>query len=112
MTTGSNLRTRGHTYYVRLKVPAELQHLMGSKELSRSLNTKDRRTANVRKLSVLSEWHQKFDELRRRRDMTEADFANAAWGQYLSELRHDELARALPGTDKELPRTFGKTLSG
>lgn len=106
MTTGSNLRTRGHTYYARLKVPAELQHLMGTKELSRSLNTKDRRTANVRKLSVLSEWHQKFDELRRRRDMTEADFANATWDHYAAELRHDELARIVPGADQQSAKSI------
>ncbi|MCR6673114.1 DUF6538 domain-containing protein [Devosia ginsengisoli] len=100
MTSGSNLKTRGSVYYARLKVPVELQQLMGTAELIRSLRTKDRRTANVRKLSVLSEWHQKFDDLRRRRDMTEADFSNATWEQYVSELRHDDLARALPGTDQ------------
>ncbi|WIJ24218.1 site-specific integrase [Devosia sp. RR2S18] len=104
MTSGSNLKTRGPVYYARLKVPVELQQLMGTAELVRSLRTKDRRTANVRKLSVLSEWHQKFDELRRRRDMTEADFANATWEQYTTELQHDDLARALPGTDKETPK--------
>ncbi|MET3925978.1 site-specific integrase [Devosia sp. 2618] len=96
MPTGSNLKIRGSVYYVRLKVPLELKHLMGTVELSRSLETKDRRTANVRKLSVLSEWHQKFDELRRRRDITEADFANATWEHYADELRTDELARTLP----------------
>ena len=96
MPTGSNLKIRNGVYYARLKVPTELKHLMGAAELSRSLNTKDRRTANVRKLPVLSEWHQKFDDLRRRRDLTEADFANATWDHYATELRADELERTMP----------------
>lgn len=96
MPTGSNLKIRGGVYYARLKVPRELNHLMGVAELSRSLETKDRRTANVRKLAVLSEWHQKFDTLRRRREMSEADFAKATWEHYAEELRTDELTRTLP----------------
>lgn len=53
-TSPSNLKKRGDTYYARLIVPQELQQLMGKRELIRSLNTKDRRTANVRKLPVLT----------------------------------------------------------
>lgn len=96
MTSGSNLKIRGSIYYARLKVPVELKHLMATGELFRSLETKDRRTANVRKLSVLAEWYSKFDDLRRRRDMIEADFANATWDHYASELRADELERTMP----------------
>lgn len=110
MTSGSNLKTRGPVYYARLKVPVELQQLMGTSELIRSLRTKDRRTANLRKLSVLSEWHQKFEDLRRRRDMTEADFANATWQQYVSELRHDDLARADKETAKDIRQYHLKAL--
>jgi hypothetical protein len=55
MPTGSNLKIRNGSYYARPKGPVELRHLMDTGELSRSLNTKDRRTANVRKLPVLSE---------------------------------------------------------
>jgi hypothetical protein len=96
MPTGSNLKIRSSVYYARLKVPVELQHLMGTKELFRSLNTKDRRKANSNKLLVLSEWYAKFDELRRRRDMSETDFANATWEHYAAELRTDELERTMP----------------
>ena len=104
MPTGSNLKIRNSIYYARLKVPAELQHLMGTKELFRSLNTKDRRTANVRKLPVLSEWYSKFNELRRRHDVSESDFANATWDHYAGELRADELERTMP----ELGKAIGK----
>lgn len=96
MTTGSNLKRRGSTYYARQVVPLELQHLMGTRELVRTLNTKDRRTANVRKLSVLAEWQTSFEQLRRRRDIAEADFANATWDHYAAELRTDELERTMP----------------
>lgn len=47
MKNGSNLKRRGSTYYARQVVPLELRHLMGARELVRSLNTKDRRTANA-----------------------------------------------------------------
>ena len=96
MATGSNLKRRGSTYYARQVVPVELQHLMGIRELIRSLDTKDRRTANVRKLSVLAEWQAKFAQLRSRRDITEADFAAATWEHYAAELRGDELERTFP----------------
>lgn len=96
MGNGSNLKRRGSTYYARLVVPVELQQLMGTRELVRSLNTKDRRTANVRKLTVLAEWQERFEDLRRRRDMTEADFATATWEHYSSELRLDEVERISP----------------
>ena len=96
MPNGSNLKLRGSVYYARLKVPLELQHLMGVKELARSLNTKDRRTASMRKLSVLAEWHEQFESLRRRRHVSETDFANATWEHYAAELEADERERALP----------------
>lgn len=96
MKTTSNLKLRGDVYYARLIVPMELRHLMGRRELIRSLHTKDRRTANVQKLTVLASWHAKFDDLRRRRDITETDFANATWEHYATELRADELARTMP----------------
>lgn len=96
MRSGSNLKLRDGVFYARQVVPAELQHLMGKRELIRSLNTKDRRTAAVSKLPVLADWHQQFADLRRRRDITEADFASATWEHYAEELRLDDLERAVP----------------
>lgn len=96
MANGSNLKRRGSTYYARQVVPLELQHLMGTRELVRTLNTKDRRTANIRKLSVLAEWQASFEQLRRRRDIAETDFANATWDHYAGELQADELQRTMP----------------
>jgi hypothetical protein len=79
MAYGSNLKRRGSISYARLVVPVELRHLMGASELLRSLHTSDRRSANVRKLPVLNEWQDKFADLQRRREMTEADDARATW---------------------------------
>jgi len=103
MKTGSNLKRRGATYYARQIVPVELQQLMGKRELIRSLNTTDARTASARKLSVLSEWQHQFADLRRRRELTEADFAQATWNHYSAELALDDAARALPA-DGELAK--------
>lgn len=101
MRSGSNLKLRDGTFYARQIVPAPLQHLMGKRELIRSLNTKDRRTAAVRKLPVLAEWHQQFADLERRRDITEADFAAATWEHYADELRLDDLERVLPAGPRQ-----------
>ncbi|KFL30637.1 hypothetical protein JP75_14275 [Devosia riboflavina] len=96
MTTGSNLKIRGSVYYARQVVPVDLAHHFPSRELVKSLNTKDRRTANARKLAVLSEWQDKFADLRARREISEADFAQATWQHYSDELRLDDLARLAP----------------
>jgi hypothetical protein len=55
MPSSSNLKIRNSVYYARLKVPVELQRLMGTKELFRSLN---KRPASAR-----YDW---FDELAKR----------------------------------------------
>lgn len=93
MTTGSNLKIRGSVYYARQVVPVDLSQHFPSRELVRSLNTKDRRTANARKLAVLSEWQDTFADLRTRREISEADFAQATWEHYSDELRHDDVLR-------------------
>lgn len=99
MRTGSNLKRRGANYYARQIVPIDLQALMGKRELVRSLGTSDRRTASARKLAVLTEWQHQFADLRRRRDMNEADFAIATWKHYVEELRLDEVERLAPQSE-------------
>ena len=83
MTSGSNLKRRG----------AVLQSTLNTRELVRSLNTTDRRTSNIRKLTKLAEWQDQFARLRRQRDITEGDFAVATWEHYSTELRFDEVER-------------------
>lgn len=51
MPIGAHIEIGNLIYDARLKVAAELQHLIGTKKLFRSLKTKARRTANVRKLA-------------------------------------------------------------
>jgi hypothetical protein len=97
MTSGSNLKIRNSVYYARQVVPVDLAQHFPSRELVKSLNTKDRRTANVRKLAVLSAWHMRFEELRRKRNMSEADFANATWAHYSAELLQDGTDRLTNG---------------
>ena len=96
MRTGSNLKRRGAVYYARQVVPVDLQQTVGKREFMRSLNTSDARTASARKLVVLSEWQHQFAELRRRREITEADFAAATWEHYSGELQLDGAERAWP----------------
>lgn len=96
MTTGSNLKIRGSVYYARQVVPVDLRQHFPSRELVKSLNTKDRRTANARKLAVLTEWQDTFADLRSRREISEADFAQATWQHYSDELHLDDVVRLAP----------------
>jgi integrase len=96
MSVGSNLKRRGAIYYARQVVPVDLQRPIGRRELQRSLDTADLRTAKMRKLPVLAEWHRQFEDLRRRRDITDSDFADATWQHYEAELSRDDADRALP----------------
>ncbi|KQN72412.1 site-specific integrase [Devosia sp. Leaf64] len=100
MPTGSNLKRRGAIYYARQVVPTDLQATLRTREMLRSLNTTDRRTANVRKLTVLADWQDQFARLRRQRDITEEDFAVATWEHYATELRQDEIDRIVPGLNR------------
>lgn len=47
MTSDSNLKIRNSVYYARQVVPVDLARHFPSRELVKSLNTKDRRTAKV-----------------------------------------------------------------
>ena len=101
---GSQLKKRGTVYYARQVVPVDLQRLMGKRELARSLNTHDRRTAKLRCLDVRAEWERQFAALRRRREMTEADFATATWQHYVGELDHDGAERAAASGTSPTPK--------
>ena len=105
MSAATNLKLRGTVWYARLVVPLELQAALGRRELQKSLNTHDLRTAKVRLLPVLAQWHREFEQLRCRREISEADLTAATWAHYTAELEQDRRDRALPD-DESAGRAF------
>lgn len=81
-----NLHRRGAVYYVIVTVPTDLQAAFGGtkprKQIWASLRTKDRAEAKRRKSAVIDQWTATFDEMRRRRDLTDEDIAVAVWDHY------------------------------
>ena len=96
MSAVTNLKRRGAVYYARQVVPADLQQAFGRRERQKSLDTRDLRVAKVELPLVLSAWQREFEQLRRRREVTEEDFAAATWDHYSDELARDQQERSWP----------------
>jgi integrase len=56
MTTTTNVRLRGNSYYARLTVPDRLRPSVGHREFFRTLKTQDFRDAMTKSEPLLSEW--------------------------------------------------------
>ncbi|MCA1475257.1 site-specific integrase [Bradyrhizobium sp. NBAIM08] len=107
MSVSTNVvrRPGSRNYYVRVAVPRDLQVRMGKpgkprKELWKSLNTSDAREARRLSRPVLDEWENMFAELRRPKQLTEAELQDAIWRRYLELITTDEKFRqSLPTND-------------
>lgn len=96
----SYLLRRGASYYARLKVPTDLVEILGKKELVKSLGTKDEHEAKRLMWPVVEEWNRQFDDLRSRRELTDADKAHATWQHYETTLdRYERAQKSLPTQD-------------
>ncbi|MBB3997865.1 site-specific integrase [Aureimonas pseudogalii] len=101
MSRISYLIRNGATYYARLRVPLDLVEVAGAEYRKRSLRTKDLAEAKRALWSVIAEWNREFDDLRSRRNLTDADKADAVWQHYTGALDRDERARLhLPSPDE------------
>jgi integrase len=101
MSLATNIvRRQGSScYYARLRVPKDLQDVAGKSDRWQSLRTSDSREAKLKASAIVARWQAEFDDLRRRRIMTEADLAGGAWDHYVSEIDLDAKRRAsLPST--------------
>ncbi len=95
MARSSNLIRRGAVYYALIHVPSDLQHSMGGKkQIWRSLATKDYQEAKRRKVAVLDAWLATFDNIRRRRELSETDMKAAVWEHYTKKLEEADFERA------------------
>ena len=65
------LQMRGRIYYSRIVVPLDLVHKFGREQVWKSLQTKDRREAEVRHHEEVAKWKAAFLEAKREEDLTE-----------------------------------------
>lgn len=95
MARHTNLMRRGAVYYALVHVPTDLQAAMGGKkQVWRSLETKDYGEAKRRLVAHLDQWTSAFDDMRRRRDLTDADIEVAVWDHYTAKLDEGDKERA------------------
>ncbi|CDX21976.1 Phage integrase [Mesorhizobium sp. ORS 3324] len=99
----TNLMRRGAVYYALVHVPTDLQAAMqGKKQIWRSLETKDYGEAKRRLTPHLDQWASTFDDMRRRRDLSEADIEVAVWDHYTVKLEEGDRERASRPTQAEI----------
>lgn len=103
----SYLLRRGASYYARLKVPTDLVDILGKKELVKSLGTKEENEAKRLMWPVVDEWNRQFDDLRSRRELTDADKAEAIWQHYGDTLERDEQSRLLIRSEDQIANMAG-----
>ena len=90
----SKLHRRGAIYYEIIAIPTDLQGVMGLKQKWVSLRTPDRKQALRRQSAVRDEWTAIFDDLRRRRQLTQEDIASAVWEHYSTKVEQGDQERA------------------
>ncbi len=91
MSASTNVvrRVGSRNYYARIAVPKDLQRRLGKalgkpkREFWKSLDTSDPREAKRRSRPVLDGWELEIRELRRPRQLTEAELQDAVWRRYL-----------------------------
>ena len=111
MARTSYIIRRGATYHARLKIPLDLVEIIGRKELTKSLGTKEETEAKRLVFRVVEAWNLQFDDLRSRRDITDGDKADATWTHYSGTLDRDDAARRLMPTHADIDTAKAKLLA-
>jgi hypothetical protein len=104
MSDVSGLQLRGKTYFARKRVPDDLRSILGKRELTKTLETSDKREAKRRLWPVLSAWETMFAELRNgtarpqlvdlaKHPLTPEAVEHSSWWHYSAALERDEAAR-------------------
>ena len=107
----SFLLKRDATYYANMKVPLDLVEIVGKSSLRRSLGTKSEEEAKRLMWPVVEEWRRWFDDLRSRRDITDADKADATWNHYSGTLDRDDATRRLMPTQADIDTAKAELLA-
>jgi len=112
MARQNNLMRRGAVYYALVHIPTDLQAAMGGKkQVWRSLETKDYGEAKRRLAAHLDQWISTFDDMRRRRDLSDADVDVAVWQHYTAKVEEGDRERASRPTAAEIDTAIDKAFA-
>lgn len=98
-------------YYARIFVPKDLQSDMGKKEIRPSLHTADHKEAKRRLTALMDQWVATFDDMRRRRELNDADIAAAVWDHYSAALEAGDNERASRPTKADVDAAIDHALA-
>lgn len=104
-------RQGSRNFYVRMPVPKDLQQRLGKlgkprRERWQSLNTSDPNKARQTGQPIIERWEQEFEELRRPKQLTEAELQDAIWKRYLELVTSDEKFRLSLPTEDDLKQIW------
>lgn len=85
-----NLILRNGTYHVRVRVPPELQKIMGRNEFTKSLKTGSKVEANVKKLPIIAAIRAEIDKFKKQENPTKGDFEELAFNFSMKIKAHHE----------------------
>ncbi|RMT12417.1 Site-specific recombinase, phage integrase family [Pseudomonas amygdali pv. mori] len=74
-----NLILRKGTYHVRVRVPPELQKVMGRNEFTKSLKTGSKAEANIKKLPIIAAIRQEIEKFKNVKKVEKGDYQEEAY---------------------------------
>lgn len=99
------MRKRGKKYEIRVPVPADIQGIIGKREITRSLKTEYEPRARIKYLEVLAQIEDKFDEARSRRTSVRhvslVGFDPEAWAHKWFQREYQDMAQVDNGLWEE-----------
>ena len=104
-------RQGSRNFYVRMPIPKDLQQRLGTpskprRERWQSLNTSDPNKARQAGQPIIEKWEREFEELRRPKQLTEAELQDAIWQRYLQLVTADEKFRLSLPTEDDLKQIW------
>jgi integrase len=104
-------RQGSRNFYVRMPIPKDLQQRLGTpgkprRERWQSLNTGDPNKARQAGQPIIEKWEREFEELRRPKQLTEAELQDAIWQRYLQLVTADEKFRLSLPTEDDLKQIW------
>lgn len=106
-------RQGSRNFYVRMPIPKDLQARLGTpskprRERWQSLNTSDPAEARRVGRPIIEQWEREFRELRRPKQLTEAELQDVIWRRYVQLVTADERFRLALPTEEDIKQHWAQ----